>query len=123
MPDSLTGMPTSLRHDGDRITVTISGGLTVADGAELLDEVARLSVKSGVRQCLIVLDEGLTALETLDRHQLGVHAAKVLPRDLRFAAVGPAEGITGMFESAAATRGLIVRVFDDVGTAETWLTS
>ena len=116
-------MPTSLRQDGDRITVTISGGLTVAEGSELLDEVARVSVDTGARQCLILLDAGLTSLETLDRHQLGVHAAKVLPRDLRFAAVGPAEGITRMFESAAGTRGLIVKVFDDVTAAENWLSS
>ena len=62
-------------------------------------------------------------LDTLDRHELGIHAARVLPRTMWLAVAAPREFITPMFSNSARSCGLTVKVFDNVIDAEAWLAS
>lgn len=89
----------------------------------LIDDLSAAVEETRIARCLVVLDESLAGVDTLDRHKLGLHAAKTFPRGIRIATVGPTELITHMFEATAKARGLTTRVFDNTDDAVDWLHS
>ena len=110
-------------RSGDTIVAEVVETISIDQAFELLDTMAELAQESGAQRGLIVIDQASALLDTLDRHKLGIHAARVLPRTMWLAVAAPRDLITPMFESTARNRGLTVRVFDNLSEAEAWLAS
>lgn len=108
---------------GDTVVAEVVESITIDEAFGLLDTMAELVQASDVRCGLIAIDEASGLLDTLDRHKLGIHAARVLPRTMRLAVAAPSHLITPMFQSTARSRGLTVKVFDNPTDAKTWLAS
>ena len=106
---------------GDRIEVTVVDEQDLKDLVAAIDEMSGFMGTEGLTKCLILVDEAFASVDTLDRHKLGIHAAKVMPRNVRIAGAGPPEVITHMFEATAKTRGLTTKVFHDADEARAWL--
>lgn len=108
---------------GEIIFAEVTDSITMDEAFGLLDSMADLAPETATQQGLIVIDEASALLDTLDRHKLGIHAARVLPRTMQPDVAAPGHLITPMFSNTARSRGLTVSAFDHPDDAEAWLAS
>ena len=116
-------MGVKVESRGDTVVAEIVESISIDEAFGLLDSMAELAHGSATRRGLIVIDEASALLGTLDRHKLGIHAARFLRRTTGLPVGAPIRIITAMCENTARSRGLRVKVFDNVTDAEAWLPS
>jgi hypothetical protein len=105
--------------DAGFLRTTVSGSFALQPSKDLLDRVAADARHHGADRVLLDFRGVVGRATTLDRYELGVHAAAHVKVKIAF--VGLPEMIDHLPETVAVNRGANVRVFTDEVGALKWL--
>ena len=107
--------------DAGFLRTTVSGSFALQPSKDLLDRVAADARHHEADRVLLDFRGVVGRATTLERYELGVHAAAHVNAKIAF--VGLPEMIDHLPETVAVNRGANVRVFTDEADALRWLLS
>jgi hypothetical protein len=107
--------------DAGFLRITVSGAFALQPSKDLLDRLAADARHHEADRVLLDFRGVVGRATTLDRYELGAHAAAHVKVKIAF--VGLPEMIDRLPETVAVNRGAKVRVFTDEAEALSWLLS
>jgi len=112
----------SMEKKKEYLYYTISGEYDRADFTSYAALILKECGKQNVHKVLVnALNVTGTDLSIMERYIVGETVAQLFPPSIKLAVVWPEEDINRFAETVAVNRGVFVRVFPDIATAEHWL--
>lgn len=117
-------MDVSFREESRFVWVQFNGAWNLDHFPALLETIRK---ECGARQCALLLVDLLTLknqeISTFERYRMGLGAASLASGIRRLAALARPDQIDPQRfgETVARNRGMNIRVFTDLGTAQSWL--
>ena len=113
-----------VKEERGYLHITFSGTFSLSAAKRCVDEMVEASEERRCSNIMFDCRPMTGDMPIIERFEVGVYGSKTIPRNIRVAMLGREDQLLpdDFFGKVSRNRGLILKVFSDIGEAIKWLT-